>query len=459
MTVVNPKSISGINSITMASGSDNLLTIHTTNTTERLRVNSDGDVIVGSGITVSPDGDIFATGVTTSTTFSGNFSGGTVSGTTGTFTGDVDIADKIIHTGDTNTAIRFPSADTITFETAGSEALRIDSSGRTLVATTDVGRSGANELTIGSASGDNGLTIRSGDDSEGNIYFSDGSSGGNEESRGIVRFDHANDSFSFFTATGNNFSTEKLRIKSNGIIVAGNSGTSFGNALIQSFIAHGSTAGESAFSAVDTTSVAAGVGGEIAFHGKYNTGAQDYAYLGHIRGIKENATAGNTACALTFHTRPNATAPQERLRIHSGGGISFNGDTATANALDDYEEGTFSFTLANVNAPTYEAQGGTYVKIGRYVFGHGTIGVSSGLDTSDGSGFQPTGLPFTASGEIAVTLGRYTNLLGGKAGSFRNVRNTGTGFILQEGNDSNIAYNECSSSGYLNFTFAYYTTA
>ena len=71
MTVVNPKSISGINSITMASGSDNLLTIHTTNTTERVRVNSDGDVIVGSGITVSPDGDIFATGVTTSTTFVG----------------------------------------------------------------------------------------------------------------------------------------------------------------------------------------------------------------------------------------------------------------------------------------------------------------------------------------------------------------------------------------------------
>ena len=81
MTVVNPKSISGINSITMASGSDNLLTIHTTNTTERVRVNSDGDVIVGSGITVSPDGDIFATGVTTATTFVGALTG-TASGNT-----------------------------------------------------------------------------------------------------------------------------------------------------------------------------------------------------------------------------------------------------------------------------------------------------------------------------------------------------------------------------------------
>ena len=71
MTVVNPRSISGINSITMASGDGNLLTIHTTNTTERVKINSDGDVIVGSGITVSPDGDVFATGVCTATTFSG----------------------------------------------------------------------------------------------------------------------------------------------------------------------------------------------------------------------------------------------------------------------------------------------------------------------------------------------------------------------------------------------------
>tara|TARA_B100000902_G_scaffold230498_1_gene218704 strand:+ start:77 stop:979 length:903 start_codon:yes stop_codon:yes gene_type:complete len=43
---------------------------------------------------------------------------------------DLSIADKIIHTGDTNTAIRFPAADTITAETGGSERLRIDSSGK-----------------------------------------------------------------------------------------------------------------------------------------------------------------------------------------------------------------------------------------------------------------------------------------------------------------------------------------
>jgi hypothetical protein len=45
----------------------------------------------------------------------------------------VDIADKIVHTGDTNTAIRFPAADTFSVETAGSEAIRVDSSGRMLI--------------------------------------------------------------------------------------------------------------------------------------------------------------------------------------------------------------------------------------------------------------------------------------------------------------------------------------
>ena len=60
----------------------------------------------------------------------------TFDGSTLTVTGDVSIADKIIHTGDTNTAIRFPSADTITAETSGTEAIRINNSGQFLVGVT-----------------------------------------------------------------------------------------------------------------------------------------------------------------------------------------------------------------------------------------------------------------------------------------------------------------------------------
>jgi hypothetical protein len=43
--------------------------------------------------------------------------------------GDITISDKIIHAGDTNTAIRFPAADTVSVETDGTERLRIKSDG------------------------------------------------------------------------------------------------------------------------------------------------------------------------------------------------------------------------------------------------------------------------------------------------------------------------------------------
>ena len=51
-----------------------------------------------------------------------------------TVTGDLSIADKIIHTGDTNCAIRFPEADTITAETGGTERLRVVGSGVSILA-------------------------------------------------------------------------------------------------------------------------------------------------------------------------------------------------------------------------------------------------------------------------------------------------------------------------------------
>ena len=59
--------------------------------------------------------------------------------------GDLTIPDKIIHAGDTNTAIRFPAADTIAFETDGSERVRLDSSGR-LLAGTSSGITTVNDL-------------------------------------------------------------------------------------------------------------------------------------------------------------------------------------------------------------------------------------------------------------------------------------------------------------------------
>ena len=56
------------------------------------------DILVGSGITLSPDGDIFATGVVTATTFSGAFSGDG-SSLTGVANTNIVLTDKL-HVGD-----------------------------------------------------------------------------------------------------------------------------------------------------------------------------------------------------------------------------------------------------------------------------------------------------------------------------------------------------------------------
>ena len=87
-------------------------------------------------------------GTTTAVTFSG--ANTTLSGTLDV-SGDVTIPDKIVHSGDTNTAIRFPATDTVSFETAGSERFRVASSGQLGIAGTNYGTSGQ-VLTSGGSS-------------------------------------------------------------------------------------------------------------------------------------------------------------------------------------------------------------------------------------------------------------------------------------------------------------------
>jgi hypothetical protein len=79
-------------------------------------------------------------------------------------------------TGDLNTGIYFPSADTIGFAEGGAEAMRIDSSGRVLIgSSTSVGNSNANNLEITNPAGSGvcGLTlnVNSGSANTGNIYW------------------------------------------------------------------------------------------------------------------------------------------------------------------------------------------------------------------------------------------------------------------------------------------------
>ena len=102
--------------------------------------NSSGDVLFHldgktSGITtvgINTTGNTFTVNNTTGDV---SFSGSVTSSGVSTFSSDVSIADKIVHIGDTDTAIRFPSADTFTVETAGSERLRVNSSGNVGIGT------------------------------------------------------------------------------------------------------------------------------------------------------------------------------------------------------------------------------------------------------------------------------------------------------------------------------------
>jgi hypothetical protein len=101
------------------------------------------------------------------------------------------------------------------------------------------------------------------------------------------------------------------------------------------------------------------------------------------------------------------------LRMASGtGGIQFNGDTAAANALDDYEEGTFTPTIAGsttAGTATYTTQVARYTKIGRQVSCQIDLGYNSGTGTGN---LTIAGLPFTDAGlnNPAVTIGYLENI-------------------------------------------------
>jgi hypothetical protein len=106
---------------------------------------------------------------------------------------------------------------------------------------------------------------------------------------------------------------------------------------------------------------------------------------------RENATTGD----FVFNNASGG-ASTERVRILAGGGLTFNGDTAAANALDDYEEGAWTMGISFGGAAvgvTYGANAGSYTKIGRQVTVCGFIGLSSKGSSTGVAAI--TGLPFT----------------------------------------------------------------
>ena len=121
---------------------------------------------------------------------------------------DIHVSDKIVHDGDTNTAIRFPAADTITAETGGSERLRIDSSGRLGVGVNSF-HDTSTRLQLQSPGSDHtGIVITAAATSTlSYIYFGDTA----DKDIGRLVYENSSDSMQFWT---NN--AERLRINSSG---------------------------------------------------------------------------------------------------------------------------------------------------------------------------------------------------------------------------------------------------
>ena len=115
------------------------------------------------------------------------------------------------------------------------------------------------------------------------------------------------------------------------------------------------------------------------------------------------------------------SSSSERLRILSTGGITFNGDTAQANALDDYEEGTWTpafsstFTEGSFNSATgFSSIDGQYTKVGNLVTciaEFKVTGASGNLSNGDNFSITYSSLPFsvlTSSNQLCAFGGTIT---------------------------------------------------
>jgi hypothetical protein len=113
------------------------------------------------------------------------------------------------------------------------------------------------------------------------------------------------------------------------------------------------------------------------------------------------------------------TSPATKLdvngSIRASTGILFGTDTAAANTLSDYEEGTFDFGIAFGGASagvTYTLRQGSYTKIGNKVSVTGQILLSNKGSSTGGA--KITGLPFiipnNANSYAGVAIGFINNI-------------------------------------------------
>ena len=249
------------------------------------------------------------------------------------------LSDKLVHHGDTDTAIRFPAADTVTVETAGTERMRINASGNLLVGTTagltnarvdirDVNRTGnASNVTILStttqAAGIGG-TI-----GLGGLY-----DGSNSTMFGVVRGGKENATsgnyagyLSFDTVPNGGSITERMRITSAGDVGIGTSSPA--TILDVSGVSPTLTLKDSRTSETWSAGVQLG---KIDFYTSDVTGIGAHS----VASIEVVAGGSNTASPdgeIVFSTGLYNAATTERMRIDSSGNVGI-ANTSPSYTLD-----------------------------------------------------------------------------------------------------------------------------
>jgi hypothetical protein len=231
--------------------------------------------------------------------------------------GDVVIPDSIIHSGDTNTKIRFPAADTITAETAGSEKLRITSTGI---------------INIGAASASGHLAVSYGQVGVfGGMYYN-GSAWVRTATSGRASagmYVNTGGHIAFITApeTSGTSATisEKLRITSGGNLLVGtttddqrfrvyngNGATGYKTALFDSNSTHGTRV------VIANSNNTSGRGLGIMVGGQYV--GTDKASFGWFNSDNTYVSANLMTIQSDGKVGINSTSPNRQLSIHSNGG-------------------------------------------------------------------------------------------------------------------------------------------
>ena len=216
------------------------------------------------------------------------------------------------------------------FIEGGSEKMRIDGSGRVLIGTTDIGASGVDNLIVNVASGNGGISIRTGSSNNGNLFFSDGTSGA-AEYKGYLQYRHGTDILVLGAAH-----LEKAHVTSEGLVAfSGNgAGASSGYALkVMGGTNHRDYPG-------------------IYLEG--STGSDNSSIW-----AKYNLTLGCDSTDGIAGRQVAFSNGGDQIAAFSIDGLLFGADSAAANALDDYAEGTFTPQINHAySSITYSAQNG-----------------------------------------------------------------------------------------------------